>query len=220
VQLVTPARFDILYAIYSTEDKYATSFWRFSASQADVVRRLGLHPTTVSKTVKRLIALKILRHRKSRLDDRRYRMLTFTPYGLTLFRRALQVVFDKPRHLATLLKQHVWRSKDPRSRRRWRLHAAVFALYSTVRALAYRLGDRADGLYHPHRNGTKDRQSPELAPYQGRLRKMHMYDGRRRPPRGPRTAPLSTPSLADASLADASLADASLADASLAAFDF
>src|SRR5258708_6800924 len=57
VEAMTPARFDILYLIYTSHKKYIASNYGYKTSQADVRRALGLARQTVSKMVKRLVEL-------------------------------------------------------------------------------------------------------------------------------------------------------------------
>jgi DNA-binding MarR family transcriptional regulator len=203
LQLITPARFDLLYAIYTAERR-GSSAWFRTASQALVREKLGLHLSTVSKMISRLIAIGILEERPP-APDRRHRIVSFTESGAELFQRALRLVF-KTRALASVLEEHILRStktKAPRSRRRWKLHAAMFRLYSPIRQLALRLGDWSTGLYFFRRNGIKDRQSAEAAALRQRCKEIDRFIDDRNRRRGTGHARPPEPEPFDASQAAA-----------------
>ncbi len=90
---LTPARFDLLYIVYKR--------WTFqkrlydAPAQTDLCRVLGVTAATVSRMVRSLEDLGIVRRFRNPVD-RRTKQVTLTEEGLQLFREASDHVFETP----------------------------------------------------------------------------------------------------------------------------
>jgi DNA-binding MarR family transcriptional regulator len=81
---MTPARFDILYVV-----------WRARAlSQREICRRLGLHRSTISEGIARLVELGLVECNRLR-SDRRVKPVQLTDEGLRRLKLALHLLFTK-----------------------------------------------------------------------------------------------------------------------------
>jgi DNA-binding MarR family transcriptional regulator len=76
---ITPARYDILHAIHRSQGY---------GHQAELCRTLGLSNATISRAVKRLEELGIVRRERASFD-RRLKAVRFTAEGLREFRRIM-----------------------------------------------------------------------------------------------------------------------------------
>lgn len=74
---LTPARFDLLHLVHS---------WQLDVPQAELRKALGVSRATVSRMLRSLEELGIVRRRRAL--DRRTRDVSLSDYGRTLFRRA------------------------------------------------------------------------------------------------------------------------------------
>jgi len=151
---MTPARFDLLFVVFdgmrtpnprrrSGHTKRVLAAFEYRCSQRWIREQLGLHLSTVSKMITRLVDLGLLDESFSG----RVRMVCFTERGLRLFREALKYAFGE-RYLAMLFKRFAWPDKKPR-RQRWRIHEAVYALFKTIKQIGNALGSRNATLYVP-----------------------------------------------------------------------
>ena len=79
---MTPARFDLLYALD----------WRHGElEQHELLEQLGIHPTTLSKMLKRLEQLGVVVRQKS-LRDGRAKKINLTTFGQSIIRIAMRRV--------------------------------------------------------------------------------------------------------------------------------
>jgi DNA-binding MarR family transcriptional regulator len=83
---MTPARFDFFYAIYARKE-----WW---APQREIRRALGLSGATVSKMIKRLTVLGLVRSMVAPNDERQ-RNIVVTDEGRSLFMRAMTLIFGE-----------------------------------------------------------------------------------------------------------------------------
>jgi len=171
--VMTPARFDVLFVLFDGSrvrnplrnfglTKRVRPPDDYQCTQAWIQKRLGLHVSTVSKMITRLVKLGLL----NASVKGRTRVVCFTEEGLRLFRQALGYVFGH-RYLSLLFRGHVWpRKKPPRSRKRWQLHEAVFVLFRTIKSVAYILGSRAETVYRLRRiNDIEELQTYRMGVY-------------------------------------------------------
>src|SRR5262249_41734336 len=79
-------------------EKLAEQIGGFAMRQDGLRRTLGLHPSTVSKMITRLVQLGWLRKTRS-LEDRRTFDVRLTDVGLRRLRRAMRLVFRVRTHL-------------------------------------------------------------------------------------------------------------------------
>ena len=86
---ITPARYDLLHVVYENPVRAVT--------QRALTRFVGLSSATVSRTLKRLEQLGVVRRVRSSVD-RRAKVVRFTQEGLREFRRVLYRVLC-PGHL-------------------------------------------------------------------------------------------------------------------------
>ena len=142
VQDMTPARFDILYVIYTIPRELGP--FRRCVDQAELWRRLGLSRATVSKMVKRLEELGLVT--RERFDSDRRRMLVIlTDEGIWRLRQALHVVFNgKPliRAYQSLLGPRRWSSRT-----RWHLQHFLARLRDTLYDIAKMFEDSSEPVY-------------------------------------------------------------------------
>ncbi len=82
---LTPARFDLLYIVHERTNHAPT--------QVELCRALGVTAATVSKMVKSLERLGIVERFKC--YDKRLKYVALSERGLTLFREAMNHVFDR-----------------------------------------------------------------------------------------------------------------------------
>jgi DNA-binding MarR family transcriptional regulator len=133
---LTPARFDILCTVRRFRGVYLP--------QRELARRLGLHPTTISKAVSRLEELGLLRRMPGQMD-RRYRHVSLTTKGLALIDRARRDA-QHGGHAVLMVGQAVaglhWLDERQCLRRIRRVNA-------TLRRYAVEFRDTARPLYGP-----------------------------------------------------------------------
>jgi DNA-binding MarR family transcriptional regulator len=131
---LTPARFDMLYAIRLER----------SQCQASLARMLGVAGVTVSRMLRKLEALGFIRRETRSWFDRRMKLVSITALG----RKLLSLTSRKMKRRS--LQRAFMRVIPPDPR--FGPFFAVDELYSTVRSMMQRLGDRATLEYptmHP-----------------------------------------------------------------------
>jgi DNA-binding MarR family transcriptional regulator len=101
VKGMTPARFDLMYAIRVAYLMPGGRRWPLATRelQSTIRRRLGLHPSTVSKTIKRLIETGWLERQGKFCRDRRVNIIAFTELGMRKIVKAMRIVFQMRTHL-------------------------------------------------------------------------------------------------------------------------
>ena len=132
---MTPARFDLLYALRMAGEKYPAPGNEPGMEQNRLVETLGLHRSTVSKLIARLRKLGWVTNDEVSLWDRRTRDVNLTELGRRRIDKAIRVV----------LQQHVHRKWfraffTPRSHELHVLHV-MESFYWTLYDMAERLGD-------------------------------------------------------------------------------
>jgi DNA-binding MarR family transcriptional regulator len=147
--LITPARFDVLTAIYNWGYPYQRlrRVVPYAAEQFEIRQKLGLHSSTISKMIKRMIELRLLTRRRVNGGDRRRSVVEMTSFGVRIYRRALQVVMGG-RKLTESFERFVWGTgRKPRSRKRHEFHYKLELLFDHTWDLARHFGDRASAPY-------------------------------------------------------------------------
>jgi len=113
---MTPARFDLLYAILARRPKYGGPL---ASSQTQLRDDLKLSHPTISKLVKRLVQLGIVRTRRCN-SDRRQTIVEITTDGHALLLRAIDFIFNRQpikSHFTQVVGGNATRAKRKRS---WR----------------------------------------------------------------------------------------------------
>lgn len=131
---LTPARFDLLYAVY-------TSVLR-CIRQSNLRRALGVAPVTVSRMLRSLMDLDFATRQRDPFDRRTF-LVRLTVRGLACIRRILRRVIK--RRVVHRLYEGTYGGP-----RRW-AQRAVNALYMNLRRMTHHLGDRAY-LEYPNEN--------------------------------------------------------------------
>jgi DNA-binding MarR family transcriptional regulator len=147
--LVTPARFDVLTAIYGWGYPYQRMrrVVPYGAEQFEIRQKLGLHSSTISKMIARMIELRLLTRRRADGGDRRRSVVEMTPFGVRIYRKALQVVMGG-RQLTESFERFVWGTRSPpRSRKRHEFHYKMELLFDHTWDLAQHFGDRTQTPY-------------------------------------------------------------------------
>jgi DNA-binding MarR family transcriptional regulator len=130
---MTPARFDLLFVVWKTP----------LLSQRGICERLGLHSSTISQAVGRLVELGLIKCERVDGFDRRTRRVWLTDEGLRRFKRALHLVFTGrsiSRHLRAFVGQYVNRK---RRGLKARIDEQQDVLWQELIHLAKHLGNRA-----------------------------------------------------------------------------
>jgi DNA-binding MarR family transcriptional regulator len=97
VKNMTPARFDLMYAIRTYRVQGARPIGT-TLEQNTLCKRLGLHSSTVSKLIKRLVQLGWLEN-LGRGGDRRTNVIALTEKGIRSIVKAMRIVFRMRTHL-------------------------------------------------------------------------------------------------------------------------
>lgn len=144
---MTPARFDILHVISSRYQRVRDCPRPDCMEMAQVRKELGLHPSTMTVAVRRLIELGLVTAEKAE-HDKRKTMLTLTPEGRRRIRRAYHLVFTGrtiSRHYRAFIGKRVSRNVKNRL---GRIDYAIdqFWFYDLV-GLGRHLGDKANTVY-------------------------------------------------------------------------
>lgn len=162
---MTPARFDLLCLMrqpaIALQEMSRESYeahggpWpgRDEAimTQRAIVRRLALHPSTVSKLVKRLREMGWVKVTRD-YDDKRVKVVEATPLGLRRIWEAMRRVFRGRAMLAKFERIH--------KRLRPSIHVvdAIDETHDLLSYIARFFGDRSDVVYH---FGSRAQQAPE-----------------------------------------------------------
>jgi MarR family transcriptional regulator, lower aerobic nicotinate degradation pathway regulator len=128
---ITPARYDILYAIHASV--------LGARHQADLCRVLGLSGATISRAVARLEELGLVA-RSSFRDDRRLKMVELTKLGLAAFRRVFAEII-KPAALRLAYERAIGGATHEARR-------ALSVLGTALRGMATSFGD-ISRLHYP-----------------------------------------------------------------------
>jgi DNA-binding MarR family transcriptional regulator len=136
---MTPARFDLLYAI-----RQSHSVGQPSACfiyQDELRGQLGLHASTVSKLIKRLVELGWVTNKDKPLDDRRTRVVRLTREGLAKIDRAIRILFRQRIHLKHF--EDLFRGWNPD------IHVleAIDDFWTTIDEVARKFGDTSTLRY-------------------------------------------------------------------------
>lgn len=101
VKGMTPARFDLMYAIRVAFLMPGGRRWPIATTelQATIRRRLGLHPSTVSKMIKRLVEMGWLEKQGKFCLDRRVNVIALTELGMRKIVKAMRIVFQMRPHM-------------------------------------------------------------------------------------------------------------------------
>lgn len=141
---LTPARFDVLYAIGTPSRRDPLD--RPYANQSVIRRRLGLSASVVSRTVTALERLGLVTRERPFYGDRRQRVVRFTATGAEVMRTACRVVL---RAVRGLYARAVGLGRRPHPER---LFAHTLHLESWLECLRRQLCDSATLIYpwgHP-----------------------------------------------------------------------
>jgi DNA-binding MarR family transcriptional regulator len=146
VDAMTAARFDILFLLHRQAPKMPRSGGACMAQPA-LRAALGLSGATISKMLKRLTELGLVRRTRD-LVDRRRNLVWLTAEGLGRIRAALQVIFgERP----VVDRYHRYLEKALRIRRRGERVGWIENFTGVIARLARRLGDTAEDPYHDER---------------------------------------------------------------------
>src|SRR5215475_11440027 len=89
---MTPARYDLLYVIRTANGRCVTHGTAYFLRQDTIRARLGLHPSTVSKMIKRLIEMGWLQKERRPVEDARTNIIQLTRRGLKDIKSAMRLV--------------------------------------------------------------------------------------------------------------------------------
>jgi DNA-binding MarR family transcriptional regulator len=95
---MTPARYDLMYVIRTAYGRCVTAGVAYFLRQDTLRKRLGLHPSTVSKMISRLIEIGWLQKERRPIEDARTNIIQLTKKGLKAIKRAMRLV-GGPREL-------------------------------------------------------------------------------------------------------------------------
>lgn len=151
---MTPARFDILMAMWQLPPWMRRDPDRiYSMSLAMLTEKLGLHPTTISRTVKGLVKYEfaVVRHHAK---DRRSKSVYMTKLGRRVLGAAMDALFG--RYHAFLGAHALFALEAPEGQtiedfpfRNRRVNAVLLALGRRLRRCAWQHGSRAYPIYDP-----------------------------------------------------------------------
>jgi DNA-binding MarR family transcriptional regulator len=142
---LTAARMDMLYVIHKRG--------RYSTPQNYLWRTLGVHPSVVSRMLKRLEALGYIR-RKVIANDTRRRAITLTTHGRACILRAIRQFIGwgyAELALRSALEPVFWHSE-------WRAHVAISRAEEFLRLIRVGFGDGASPVVYTR--GLRDDQLP------------------------------------------------------------
>ena len=128
---LTPARFDMLYAIR----------YEMRISQAQVARALGVSGVTVSRMLRKLEELGLVRRRANERPDRRAKSPQLTRLGRRRLFLTLEVLKCRPLQRA-FMRASMWKSLSDDA------FLAVDEMYWGLRGMMKRLGDCA-AIHYP-----------------------------------------------------------------------
>ncbi len=134
---MTPARFDILFVV-----------WRMKIlSQRVLCKQLGLHPSTISDAVERLVELRLVKCARVSDSDRRTKGVRLTDEGWRRLKRALHLLFTErsiSRHLRAFAAQHVGGARRGLA---YRIDNWLGSMWHRLIDLARHLGSSAAIIY-------------------------------------------------------------------------
>ena len=144
---MTPARFDLLFVIRTADQVDGRGPLGMEVGQGAILRQLGLHPSTVSKMVTRLVELGWVTTSQS-ARDRRRTVVRLTAGGARAIDRAMALVFPteaRPEPKAHQ-KHFEWLFRAA-GRTRAAVVAAIWVRYEELRTIARSFGDRSELSY-------------------------------------------------------------------------
>jgi DNA-binding MarR family transcriptional regulator len=143
VEHMTPARFDLMYHIrHAAKDPWTHRRSGTWVIQADLWKDLGVHHSTVSKMIKRLVQLGWLRNEERPLNDSRTKIVRLTALGVRRIERAMRLVFKVRTHLKFFEDHFKKRGKSG-----WQVLEEIDRLLWAVRDVARDLGDGSNVYY-------------------------------------------------------------------------
>jgi DNA-binding MarR family transcriptional regulator len=138
---LTPARFDILYALRREAIVGGPAFHPLlGVTQAELTRVLGLHPSTVSKMVSRLVEIGWV-VREPCHNDRRKKAVRLTPAGLRLVWRIMRRIFR--RRSIRRVYADILRRRYPKEE----VMDVLTRAFGLLKGIAYAFGDRSSLWY-------------------------------------------------------------------------
>jgi DNA-binding MarR family transcriptional regulator len=143
---MTPARFDLLFAVHG-DRRGGWSSVRGGIPQCELRERLGLAKMTVSKMLKRLEELGLVVRRRNEGRDRRKKIVSLTEEGLRRIRAAFHRVFGKGAVRKKVLRIYTGVGRHRARRRLTPLRAKVYEIFERVRLIATHFGDTVNLLY-------------------------------------------------------------------------
>lgn len=155
LKAMTPARFDILHTLYyrpawferKPDTEYLMNF-------GDIVIQLGLHPSTISKTVKRLVELELVT--KHELPhDRRQIYVTLTKRGEAAMHAAWAALFGQDEFFfrETINLSLIYEYDESLLDEDWSLDhrdEMLLAFANRIRKYAWCVGSNATPMYDPY----------------------------------------------------------------------
>lgn len=148
---MTPARYDILLTLWQRPDWYRRRDDEvYDLKFGELVEKLGLHPSTISKCVKRLRELGFV----TRLRDGKGARVTMTKLGLRMLEIAMDILFEPAKGFfaanATFARGHA-SIPDERLNAGGRdvIDGMLLGFGRRIRQCATELGSRAVQIYDP-----------------------------------------------------------------------
>lgn len=136
---MTPARFDLMYAVHGTPSRRLRGIMGGWIEQSKLRTKLGLSKPTVSKMLKRLEELGLVR--REQLQDRRRKLVFLTEEGRRRIQSAFHIVFGKG-----VVRRKLQRMYG-RSRRRAVVRFWILGIFESVRRVAKHFGDTSTLRY-------------------------------------------------------------------------
>jgi len=144
VKGMTPARFDLMYAIRISLARPVGRRWPdgFREDQATLRKKLGLHPSTVSKMIKRLVEMGWLERQEKAVWDRRRNMIALTELGMRKIVKAMRIVFQMRTHL-----KHFEDLFRCRANAGYHILEAIGDVWDDINTIATSFGDKSRLLF-------------------------------------------------------------------------
>jgi DNA-binding MarR family transcriptional regulator len=136
---MTPARFDLMYAVHGHSSHH---IFRTGIPQEDLEETLGLHKTTVSKMLTRLEELGLVYRVRSGGRDKRKKFVLLTKEGRRRIRAAFDVVFNKG-----VVRRKLQLLFTRANRDLAQVRIQVFNIFVTARMVAEHFGATTKALY-------------------------------------------------------------------------
>lgn len=139
VKDMTPARFDLMYAIRTAVVTPGGRYWPdgVRCDQAAIRQKLGLHPSTVSKMIERLVEMGWLERQGRAAWDRRLSIVALTELGMRKIVKAMRIVFRMRTHLKHF--EDLFRPKASNTRRH--ILDVIGEFWEEIRCIARSFGD-------------------------------------------------------------------------------